>query len=449
MKLRAKFGLLIMGIVIIPPLVVTGSVAVRISRMEREAGSTTRALVGEWLSRTRESVDGAESLSSLLESRPRGVEVAFMAPDGTVLASSMAQFPAGEALSATELLTFLQHTGRSRTVSIEPMNTDDGVSGPLALISFPRPTFSRSTSDRRWEGLLFASAALVLFVSLMSYFMVRHLKRRLLSLEDAAQRIAGGDLDFALTPAGKDEFTSLTESFEQMRRSLKDEYAKRSRFILGVSHDLRTPIALIQGYAEALQDGYARDPEKTATWLGVIREKAARLDELVTELLDFSRVETETWRQSLAPVNLAEFLRNLADRYALDAELVGRVFTAEITLPEDTQVAMDERLVRRALDNIIGNALRYTDPGGQVRLESAVQDGCIYMIISDDGPGMDASQASRAFEPFYRAENARSSHGFGLGLATAKSVLEAHSWHIALESEPGGGTKVTVKIVGA
>lgn len=449
MKLRAKFALLLVGIAIIPPLVVAGSVAVRISRMERDAGSTSRAVVVEWLSRTREPVDGEQALSSLLESRPRGVDVAFLDADGQVLVSSMPQFPAGQSLTAAELLSFLQRTGRSRTVSIEPMTMGDNVSGPIALISFPRPSFSRTVTDRRWEGLLFASGVLVLFVSLMAYIMLRQLKTRILSLEDAAKRIAGGDLEFALSPAGTDEFSSLTESFEQMRQSLKEEYARRSRFILGVSHDLRTPISLIQGYAEALQDGYAKDPEKAATWLAVIREKAARLDELVSELLDFSRVETETWRQSLKPVNLAEFLQGLADRYVLDAELVGRTFTSRIELPSDTRVAMDERLVRRAFDNIVGNALRYTRDGGTVSLRAWRDDECIYIDIADDGRGMDPQQAAQAFEPFCRAENARSSHGFGLGLATARSVLEAHSWAISLESETNSGTTVTVKIVGA
>ena len=329
------------------------------------------------------------------------------------------------------------------------MTMGDNVSGPIALISFPRPSFSRTVTDRRWEGLLFASGVLVLFVSLMAYIMLRQLKTLILSLEDAAKRIAGGDLEFALSSAGTDEFSSLTESFEQMRQSLKEEYARRSRFILGVSHDLRTPISLIQGYAEALQDGYAKDPEKAATWLAVIREKAARLDELVSELLDFSRVETETWRQSLKPVNLAEFLQGLADRYVLDAELVGRTFTSRIELSADTRVAMDERLVRRAFDNIVGNALRYTQDGGTVLLRARRGDECIYIDIADDGRGMDPQQAAQAFEPFYRAENARSSHGFGLGLATARSVLEAHSWSISLESEPNTGTTVTVKIVGA
>jgi signal transduction histidine kinase len=214
---------------------------------------------------------------------------------------------------------------------------------------------------------------------------------------------------------------------------------------MGVSHDLRTPLTLIQGYVEAVADGLADEPETRRKYLSIVQDKTRALDGMVTDLIEFVRMDTGEWKMTHRPVRLAPFLRPIAQRYAEDAAILHRSFDHAIELPEDLEVPMDEALMGRALENLIGNAIRYTGEGGSIRLRASLEGGVPVLSIRDTGIGIPAEDLPRIFDPFFRGTNSRREQGFGLGLATVKSIVEGHGWSIDVSSEVGSGT--TFRIV--
>jgi signal transduction histidine kinase len=267
-----------------------------------------------------------------------------------------------------------------------------------------------------------------------------------MTLEASTRRIAAGELDVAVDVRGSNEITSLTSSLNRMRLALKDEESRRARFIMGVSHDLKTPLALIKGYAEAIGDGMAEDPESLERSVEIIGSKVDQLEGMIDDLIGFVKVNTGEWRRKLEPVELEPFLTTYAKRVLADTELLDRRSESRITLPTDLAVPMDDRLVLRALENLVNNAVRYTAPGALVRLDARVEGSRAVIEIADDGPGMDAEELDRIFDPFYRGSASRREQGMGLGLSVVKGVVDSHGWDISVSSKKGAGSVFRISI---
>jgi len=287
--------------------------------------------------------------------------------------------------------------------------------------------------------------ALLVFATVASVLIVRSLTRSITQLETATRRIAGGDLSFELRARGRDEIASLTRSFEHMRLALREEEARRSRFIMGVSHDLKTPLALIQGYVEAIADGYAEGkPQTLERYLDILREKSRSLDGMIDSLLDFARMETAEWQLTHKRVRAADFLLAMGKRFSEDALLLGRTLSCSVDIPAETEVSMDEALVTRALENLVSNAVRYTDAGGTIEITATSSPDRITLAVRDGGMGIPAEEIERIFDPFYRGTGSRREDGHGLGLAVVKWVIESHGWSIGVSSRVGEGATFTV-----
>jgi signal transduction histidine kinase len=267
-----------------------------------------------------------------------------------------------------------------------------------------------------------------------------------LVLEDAARRIAAGDQDVTVDVRGSaairpNEITSLISSLNHMRAALKEEENRRYRFIMGVTHDLKTPLALIRGYTEALKDGVTGDPASRVNATDIIISKADQLEGMINDLLEFVRMDTGEWRSRLKKTDIGEFLKTFAKRISLDAELFHHHTVIDITLPPSLYIPLDERLALRALENLVNNAIRYTPDGTTIRLGAAMAESAIRITVSDNGPGINKTDLPHVFEMFYRGSSSRREEGMGLGLSIVKWVVVSHGWSIAVSSEPGGEHK--------
>ncbi len=231
-----------------------------------------------------------------------------------------------------------------------------------------------------------------------------------------------------------------------MRLALKDEYARRARFIMGVSHDLRTPLTLIQGYVEAISDGFAAEPDSQKKYLSIILDKTRNLEGMVGELIEFVRMETGEWRMTHRDVPARALLMDLARRFSEDALILKREFGWSIDLPDESTIRMDAGLFTRALENLVGNAIRYTAPNGKITLDTHAENGDAVLSITDTGIGIPEEDLPRIYDPFYRGTNSRREQGFGLGLATVKSIIESHGWSITVSSRVGSGTAFTIRM---
>jgi signal transduction histidine kinase len=322
-----------------------------------------------------------------------------------------------------------------------------GGENSLVILKLPR----MRPDEARFRNLtvrvvMYTSIALLVFSSLMSFLILRSLNGSIQSLVGATRRIAGGELDFELPARGNDQIASLTRSFDSMRLALKEEYARRARFIMGVSHDLRTPLALIQGYVEAIADGYASEPDAQKKYLSIVLDKTRTLETMVGELIEFVRMETGQWKMTHEEVRARVLLTDMARRFAEDALILKREFAWSIDLPDDATIRMDAGLFARALENLVGNAIRYTGQGGRIAMDARLHEGTVLLAITDTGIGIPSEDLSRIYDPFYRGTNSRREHGFGLGLSTVKSIIESHGWNISVSSQVGEGTTFTIRM---
>ncbi len=447
MKLHLKFTLLVVGIIIIPFLVTGLVFVVRLWVSSRTEPTSNYGRVSMWMREESPREPSPELLQRFAARRPPGVELSILDEHDRIVLSTIPEFPVGGRLQRAPLIDYLRRNLGNFHIQFDTPRGLQG-SGLLLLLKLPRsrPSVFGWLRSRVVETGVYAMIALVVFAALMCFLIAGSLNRSILTLEGATRRIAEGDLDFQLTPRGNDEISSLTRSFETMRLALKEEYARRSRFIMGVSHDLRTPLALIQGYAEAIADGFASDPQVQNRYVGVILEKTRTLESMITDLMDFVKLDTAQWRMKFRDVPIKAFLLDIARRFSEDAEILKRQFQSRIELPETATVPMDEGLFYRVLENLIGNAIRYSAEGSRIELAARQDSGQVVLTVSDTGVGIPPEELPFVFEPFYRGTNSRREQGFGLGLTTVKSIVESHGWSIDVASEVGRGTTFTIRL---
>ena len=309
----------------------------------------------------------------------------------------------------------------------------------------------------RWRWLLdsgrYGLAALIVIGVLMVWWLAHVLRRSLADLQRASQRIAAGDLNFEMRVERCGEVAAVARSFDRMRRSLIEErrklHAERERkrsFLMAVSHDLRTPLTSIKGYLEALQDGIAGDRGAEQRYLRIVRDRVDLLETRISDLNELLRMETGEWRMQRDPRSLKVVLHELARDYREDAVLLGRTFQTALDLPDNLVVDADWSLFSRVTDNLMENALHYTQGDDRIRFAAEQRNGHVQVAVQDSGPGIPADQLRHVFDPFFRGDNGQREPGSGLGLAVARSIVEAHGWRIGAGTVDDGGACFTILI---
>ncbi|MDR2305491.1 MAG: HAMP domain-containing histidine kinase [Treponema sp.] len=434
MKIQTQFHLLITGIIIVPVLSILSQMLFFNFRERQEQAEIPvydDVMLGEYISR-----QDWESISRFIARF--NADFAVFRNDLLVLYSTIPDFKAGSPGTKDELFSLLAEETSQYGYSLE---------SPGWLEGHEYILIRRNLQDRPRRPLfplvstIALTAVLVVFAVSMSLFIARSITRSVLVLEDAARRIAAGDQDVTVDVRGSNEITSLTSSLNHMRAALKEEENRRYRFIMGVTHDLKTPLALIRGYTEALQDGVTGDPASRSNATDIIISKADQLEGMINDLLEFVRMDTGEWRSRLQKINLGEFLKGFAKRISLDAELFHHHTEIDIALPPSLFVPLDERLAVRALENLVNNAIRYTPEGTTVRLGAAMAENAICITVSDNGPGIRKADLPYVFEAFYRGSSSRREEGLGLGLSIVKWVVVSHGWSIAVSSEQNAENK--------
>ena len=271
-------------------------------------------------------------------------------------------------------------------------------------------------------------------------------------LKEAAENIAEGELDFdVLTSGDAEELAELCNSIERIRKKLKEnaehehfQKEERNMLVANLSHDMRTPVTAIKGYIEGINDGIADTPEKQKQYLDTIYNKALVLEKLLDGMTEYSELELGRMQYVFEFVDITEYLRNVAEEYSAEIETKGFVFESSL-LEQSLTVVADRDKLKRVLDNLIGNAVKYNRKGGSISLTQET-DGCGVLIsVTDTGVGIQREDLNRVFDGFYRGDSARSNiKGNGLGLAIAKQIIESHRGKIWVKSEKNKGTQVFV-----
>jgi two-component system phosphate regulon sensor histidine kinase PhoR len=219
--------------------------------------------------------------------------------------------------------------------------------------------------------------------------------------------------------------------------------AMRRDFVANVSHELKTPLTSISGYAETLLSD-TPDGETTRRFLTTIVANARRMQRLVDNLLDLARLESGRWQPEREPIDIAEAAQDTWDALRNGTRALEVEFGVEIARDADTVLA-DADAIRQVLTNLLDNSLRYTPPGGRIVCRSKLEDGGVAISVADNGTGIVPEHLHRIFERFYRSDPSRSRDegGTGLGLAIVKHLVEAHGGRVSAESGRGVGTTIT------
>lgn len=294
------------------------------------------------------------------------------------------------------------------------------------------------------RALLIAAGGAAVMALLLGVLLARTLTRPLREMTAAARSLARGDLGEQVEVRSQDEVGELASAFNQMSHDLAQAASRRRQLTADIAHDLRTPISIIQGHAEALRDGVLPPTPET---FALIHEETLRLNRMVEDLRTLSRAEAGELSLVRRPVAVGALLEQLAaaQRPGAGEKGIELRLKAENGLPE---IEVDADRMAQALNNLLDNALRHTPAGGTVALAAGRAGDGVWLEVRDSGPGIAAEDLPHVFERFYRGDRARLRHegGSGLGLAIARSIVEAHGGRIRAESPAGEGAVFTIEL---
>jgi len=223
---------------------------------------------------------------------------------------------------------------------------------------------------------------------------------------------------------------------------LKKTERVRKDFVANVSHELRTPLTSIKGFVEALRDGAINDPEKSLQFLSIISQHTDRMNKIVTDLLQLSRIESKDFILKIEPF----FVKELSDEVysTLKSLSEEKSQTLKIDLPSPSlKVSADRHWITQALTNLVDNAIKYTPEKGNIKIEVRDKGESVEIVVIDNGIGIPQKDLPRIFERFYRVDKGRSreSGGTGLGLSIVKHIIEAHGGNVEVKSQEGKGSE--------
>ena len=286
------------------------------------------------------------------------------------------------------------------------------------------------------EALLVAALAALVTAVAVSVFVSRRVVTPIRQMMQASQHIADGHYAERVQAASDDELGQLARSFNQMAASLEQTEAMRRDLIANVAHELRTPLTTIKGFMEGLLDGVL--PPEPGTYQQVYRE-ADRLQRLVSDLQELSRVEAGAYELNRQPIKIVELIQPIAAR--LQPQFDEKEVSLKLNLPPKlSTILADEDRISQVLLNLVGNALQYTPAGGAVTITADNTTSELRIIICDTGLGIPAEHLPHLFTRFYRVDKSRSraGGGSGIGLTIVKHLIEAHGGRVWAESQGAG-----------
>lgn len=272
---------------------------------------------------------------------------------------------------------------------------------------------------------------------------IRSVAGPIIDLKEAAAKIAKGDFQLKSSYTRKDEIGELYDSMGHMATELGRIDKMKSDFITTVSHELRTPLTAIKGWGETLLIDDSHDSELNSKGLQVIVSEAGRLSGLVEELLDFSKVQNDTFIMKMEPIDLLAELDDTAIALGENARRDGKRF--EYDAPEIPAMAKgDASRIRQAFVNIIGNAIKYTDKNGLIDIHANIVENELIIFVRDNGCGISEEDLPRVKEKFFKANDRV--HGNGIGLAVADQIITMHGGSLDIKSKLGEGTIVKITL---
>jgi len=287
--------------------------------------------------------------------------------------------------------------------------------------------------DALRQGLLAGSAAALVVAAAAAWFIAVRLARPIEAVRRVTRRISEGDYEQRIAVPHEAELAALVEDVNGLAQRLGEVETERVRLLGEVAHEMRTPLTVLTGRVEGLQDGvFTADDELLAG----LRSELRRLQRLADDLGTLSRVEEHRLNLEVAPVDLAELTRRTVERFRSAAPAAGVAISVDA--PQSLVVSGDAQRLGQVLDNLLSNAIRAVSGAGTIRVDVSASGQRAVVTVADDGIGIAPEELGRIFERFYRSADARPEDGTGVGLTVSRGIAEAHGGSLSAES-PGRG----------
>lgn len=450
MKIKTQLHLFLAGVILVPLLALLGLKADhylnRPDRMLLEGSEEIRDMKKLHLSKKDTFI-----MKQVMKMLPPNVEFILISHLKDILMTNLPEFEGKKQIESGALFDYMNETSDKYFYQI--------VSPPLEDKDAEIVLISRVSRDQRTEkgGVEKLVDFIIIFIIIFEifcitfiYFVSKTITRSITLLDKNTQKIAGGELDvkFEYKKNSKDdnEITSLTENLDKMRLALKDDTERRTKFIMGISHDLRTPVAVIKGYTEAMSDGMYDNPEEIKKSLEIIESKTDQLETMINTLINFVKLNQTDWMQSLKKQKIVPILKDFAESSVTTGGIFKRKVSASVQVDENLEIPFDKLLFQRSLENLFSNAIRYTNENDSIEIKAFQDEASVKISIKDTGIGIAKEDLDKIFDLFYRATSSRREEGMGIGLSVVKTIINAHGWDIFVESEKGKGTEFIITI---
>ncbi len=375
--------------------------------------------------------------------------IIFIGADSDEAEHVIGQLPAyGKADTSVEKITYFGGDAQSLVRQIDFRYPDDreGSAFIVTDVSNMIPEVEQFFVDMLF-GII---VVLILSACLLVVWIYRGVIGPLKKMQAATENIKEGNLDFELCPEADDELGQLCMDLEDMRKRLKSNAEEKVEFdrenkelISNISHDLKTPVTAIKGYAEGIMDGVADTPEKMERYIRTIYNKANEMDTLINELTFYSKIDTNRIPYNFNIISVNEYFNDCAEDLSLELESKNVEFGFFNYVDTGVKVIADAEQIKRVVHNIINNSLKYMDkPKAKINLRVMDVGDFIQVELEDNGKGIAAKDLPNIFDRFYRSDASRNSSkgGSGIGLSIVKKIIEEHGGKIWATSREETGT---------
>lgn len=334
-----------------------------------------------------------------------------------------------------------------QTLSRVPLYINNNVVG---FIGFVKPTVVTREADKRFIqhqlrvfGII---SIIILIISVaVSTLVARRISRPLKTLAQGAQALAAGNYSSRIKVTSNDELGQLCSHFNSLAHTLAASEQSRARWIADISHEMRTPVAVLKAQIEALQDGIRAFDH---TSLSLLQQKVDSLNRLIDDLFELSLADMGALNYNKEFLGLPALLHPCVEQFKLRAQEANLVLHNHLTKSESPVVFADPKRLEQLANNLLENAVRYTHSGGTIVVSIEANDAYATLIVADSAPGVAADQHEKIFERLYRLEPSRNRNtgGAGLGLAICKNIVTAHDGIISARTSALGGLEVRVQL---
>ena len=350
----------------------------------------------------------------------------------------------GEVLTRT---FFHPYYGEDMMIVAVPIQTETGESNGAVILNAPVQGINNFLTQ-----IYMAIGLIGLLALALTVFVVRRLSRGIVKplreMEETAASMAQGCYDKRVQVTSADEVGQLGASLNTLAQELSNFVARteqmetlRRDFVANVSHELRTPLTIIRGYTEALRDGTVTDPAQAARFNTIIVNETERLERLINDLLDLSRLQAQQYTMEVEPIPLVEVVDSVVSMLRGKAEEKEILLSKSYDINTPPILGNGDRLVQLLLI-LLDNALKYTPVGGTVSVDLTHTAQHVVLTITDTGEGIPSEDLPLVWERFYKVDKAhtRENHGTGLGLSIARELIERHGASVSVTSQLGVGT---------